>query len=154
MEIAEISSRLAIQELTSQYTDAILRVDVDAYAACWTDSASWHIMGQHLEGRAQIVDFYKALTGAALHVRHVVHSPILRIDGNTAKGRWQVTETVCLNDGTGSVIMGVYDDSYAKEGRDDPVWRFTERKLDIIYQGPVAFEKDCFSPLALTNHPF
>lgn len=151
MDTTEIAARLAIQELVNRYTDSILRVDVDSYANCWSETASWHIMGQHLQGREQIVGFYKSLTEATLHVRHLSHSPILRIDGDTATGRFQVTETVCAKDGSGSLILGVYDDAYAKE---EDVWRFTERKLDIIYQGPFPFEMERFAPLSATNHRF
>ncbi len=151
MNVEEIAARLAIQELANRYTDAILRNDVEAYADCWSEAASWHIMGQIVEGRNAIVTFYKTLTEQARHVRHVAHSPILKVAGAGAEGRWQVTETICGADGSGSVILGVYDDTYANE---ESVWRFTERKIDIVYQGPVAFDKDLFAPLSLTNHPF
>ncbi len=151
MDITEIAARLAIQELANRYTDAILRNDLECYADCWSENASWHIMGQHLQGREQIVGFYKSLTEGTLHVRHLSHSPILRVDGDRATGRFQVTETVCHKDGAGSIILGVYDDAYAKEG---DVWRFVERKLDMIYHGPFPFEAERFAPLDVTNHGF
>ena len=151
MDQAEIAARLALQERINRYTDAILRNDAESFGACWTEKANWHLMGQHLKGRPEIVGFYQSLTEAALHVRHLSHSPILRIEGDTAKGRWQVTETVCTKDGNGSIILGVYDDAYANEG---DTWLFTERKLDIIYQGPFPFEMERFVPLAETDHPF
>ncbi len=151
MDSQEIAARLAIQERANRYTDAILRADRESYADCWTEDGSWHIMGQHLKGRAQITNFYLSLTEQTKHVRHLALSPILRIDGDTAQGRWQITETVCMKNGVGSMIIGVYDDAYRCQ---DGIWRFSERKLDIIYQGPVAFDPDGFVPLAETRHPF
>jgi len=151
MDTEEIADRLAIQELANRYTDAILRVDRDNLRACWSGNGIWHIMGQRVEGSDKIADFYQSLTEGAVHVRHVAHSPILRINGNSAEGRWQVTETICAKNGEGSVILGVYDDTYTKE---DGTWLFTERKLDIVYRGPAAFDPNCFAPLDLTNHRF
>ncbi len=151
MDVTEIAARFALQERINRYTDAILRSDAECLGACWSENGNWHLMGQHLQGRAQIVGFYQSLTENTAHVRHLSHSPILHIDGDKARGRWQVTETVCGKDGAGSIILGVYDDTYAKENGD---WLFTERKLDMIYHGPFAFELEKFMPLAETNHPF
>lgn len=151
MDINEIADRLALQELANRYTDAILRVDRENLQSCWSESGVWHIMGQRFEGRNAIADFYQALTEGAVHVRHVAHSPILRLNNDSAEGRWQVTETVCGKDGAGSVILGVYDDTYTKRNGE---WLFAERKLDIVYHGPVAFEVDKFVPLSLTDHRF
>ncbi len=151
MDTTEIAARLAIQERLNLYTDAILRFDADAFGECWAPDAQWRIMGQHFKGREQIVGFYQALTESAHYVRHLSHSPVLRIDGDSAAGRFQVTETVCSKQGDGMLILGVYDDRFAKS---DGVWRFTERVLDITYQGPFPLELDNFHPLDATNHRF
>ncbi len=151
MDVTEISARLGILELTSRYTDAIVREDIEACRDCWTEDAAWHVAGNHLRGRDEIIAFYQKQTGGWPHVRHLAHNPILRIKGQKAEGRWQITETLCAPDGSSMLFLGVYEDTYACE---DGTWRFAERRLEFIYRGPLGLKKDLFTPLGKLDRPF
>ena len=54
-------------------------------------------------------------------------------DVDAATGRWYLTEHLAHTDGTRSLMLGHYDDTYAAT---DTGWRFSSRALTIHYLGP------------------
>jgi len=145
MTLDEIAARIGVHELINRYTDAIVRYDEAAFCDCWSEDAEWTIFGQTYRGRQACLDFYAPLVEPTRHVRHLAHAPQLRVGPSGGKGRWQITETVFHKESGGLLILGVYNDVYAIE---NGVWRFLNRRFELLYQGPFAFEADAFAPLA------
>ena len=57
-----LEDRLMIRELVESYNDAVMRFDGDAWAANWTDDATWVLAGMgEFTGKA---NFYPVWQGA------------------------------------------------------------------------------------------
>jgi SnoaL-like protein len=59
----------------------------------------------------------------------LVHSGRVWLDGNTARGRWYISELARGSDGTTRTFAGVYRDELALL---DVGWRFTRRHYDSL----------------------
>lgn len=60
-------------------------------------------------------------------------------DGLTATGRWYVQEHVLRSDGSRSLLLAHFDDTYRIV---DGSWRFTSRRLTAHYNGPTDMSGD------------
>jgi hypothetical protein len=58
------------------------------------------------------------------------------VSGDTASGRWYLTEHLKPVEGDPSLTLGVYDDTYVCE---QGQWRFARRVYNVIYQGPADY---------------
>ena len=103
------------------------------------DSALYMLDRPVVEGRANITEWLRRTTERYEWVVQLVHSGIVRLDGDRAFARWQITETQLINDGSRRLIVGRYEDTMQRfpEG-----WKFVQRKFTARYMGPFDMSAD------------
>ena len=124
---------LALRDLQARYIDAVNRYNETDWAATWSDSASWNLLGMEVEGKAAIVQLWQGAMGSFDFALMMLNSGTVQVDGDTATGRWYVTEHIKPKEGEPNITLGVYDDRYVKENGQ---WLFAHRHYNVMYQGP------------------
>lgn len=130
-----MSDRDALVRLHHTYADAVRAgadAGADAWAATWTDDATWELPGRSVVGKADILATWDVSIRKQAHVVQTYGSSWFDIDGDAASGRVQLVEMVRSVDGTNSILVGHYDDTYR---RTPDGWRFTSRALTVAYRG-------------------
>jgi len=154
MDATSIQDILAIQQLYARYSDAIMRNDADAFASCWSEDASWLLLGNTYRGKQAIVEAYSLSVASTDFVLHLALSPLILIEGNRARVRSQVLEILHLSGGGAMILLGNYNDDLL---RIDDQWLFSDRRISVRYSGPfqmddtafIPFPPDAAAPLAL-----
>ena len=124
---------LAIRDLNARYIDAVNRYNKDDWAATWSESAIWNLMGMEVSGKGAIVEMWtNAMAGFEFAIM-MLNSGTISVDGDAATGRWYITEHLKMADGSTNMTLGVYDDEYRREGDN---WLYSRRSYQVIYQGP------------------
>ncbi len=131
--IQELRDELAIHELVARYSDAVRRRDEKAWADTWTEDGVWNVGPTHAKGRESVVKTWSGLMDLFRFVIQMPQSGIVELDGDNARGTWQVMELGWPREGDASCTLGVYDDRYC---RTDAGWRFAERTFRFVYMGP------------------
>jgi ketosteroid isomerase-like protein len=128
------TDREQIQELLHHYCDAVLRQDADAWADTWADDCWWNLgKGRLVHGKQAIVELWTGSIGKNAVVVQVTHNGAVTIDGDTASGRWYISENMERINGDKAIMLAYYDDTYA---RINNRWLFTSRAITAIYHGP------------------
>jgi len=130
--MSDIAAEIAIRDLVARYIDAVNRHHQDDWAATWSENAHWDLAGMEVTGRDAIVGLWVGAMSTFEFALMMLNSGTVKVDGNTATGRWYVTEHLKPGEGDPSLTLGVYDDEYALE---DGEWRFTKRTYHIMYTG-------------------
>ncbi len=128
-----MSDRDDISDLVHRYSDAVTRKDRAQWAATWAEDAWWDLgKGRFNRGRDNIVDFWqKAVDGLTIVVQ-LVHNGAVTIDGDTASGRWYMSEHLERTTGVKGMLLAWYDDTYVRvDGR----WVFASRSMGSLYHG-------------------
>ena len=75
-----------VRDLVARYCDAVTRVDVDAWTACWAVDATWVVPGTgELRGRTEIVEWFtETRSKYDLCVQELLSGRI-DVDGDTAQ---------------------------------------------------------------------
>jgi ketosteroid isomerase-like protein len=124
-----MEDQLAIRALNDAYCDAVFRRDPADWGANWTEDARWNLMGEDIDGRANIVAFWEGAMGNFTFVAFFAQMGALRIDGNLAEGTVYTHELLENADGGISRPVGRYDDVYARvDGR----WLFKQRRYNFL----------------------
>ena len=117
-------ARVAIHDLIARSCDAVARADEAAFAACWTDDATWTGPGLDKTGRDAIVRAWTKMRGRFAVALQGVVSGTVHVDGATATGTWWIRELLVPVEGAPRETVGRYDDTYAC---DTDGWRITGR---------------------------
>ncbi|MDG2028967.1 MAG: nuclear transport factor 2 family protein [Acidimicrobiales bacterium] len=129
-------SRDAIERLVHDYSDAVVHRDFGQWGSTWAPDGVWDLgKGRRVEGREAILEMW---TGAMTRFTAVIQTVFngaaeLDEESGTGTGRWYILEAMQRSDGTNSMMLGHYDDSYV---RVDGQWLFASRELTPHYQGP------------------
>jgi len=129
---ARLVDELAIRDLAARYIDAVYRRDPEAWSATWAEESSWSVLGTEVQGRTQIVAFWRQAMDGFPFVAMQMHSGTLTLRGEEADGRWYLSEHLIDRQGEKQLIHGIYNDRYVKKAG---CWLFRSRRYDIIYQG-------------------
>jgi ketosteroid isomerase-like protein len=127
------SDRRAIDDLTHAYADAVCRNDHEAWLDTWADDGVWNIGRGEVVGRAAIGVAFAAAMGLFESVVHLIGSGTAIVDGDSGIGRRYMQELARTASGHRLLYHGYYDDTYT---RTDAGWRFAQRRLVWLYQGP------------------
>lgn len=127
-------SRDAIAELVHRYADAVVHFNGDQWGSTWAEDARWVLgPGREVSGRTAIVElWHKAMKTMYAVVQNVLNGEV-RIDGDTAAGRWYIMEHFKRANGDAAILLAYYDDTYVRR---DGQWYFNSRQLHPQYQGP------------------
>jgi len=125
-----------IKKLKARYLYAIDDGDWDSVLDCFSEDAKvdYGLWGRY-EGRMEIEKFFKELFPPhySLH-HHVTHDPLIEIDGDKARGRWNLDEAATIAKGSKAIwISGRYDDEYVKESKG---WKYKSISVKFFYVTP------------------
>ena len=139
-----MSDRDDIADLVHRYSDAVSRKDRAQWAATWADDARWDLgKGRVSTGKADIVVFWQQAVDQLVTVVQMVHNGTVMVNGDTASGRWYITEHVRRSNGVLGIMLAWYDDTYV---RVEGTWLFSSRALGSLYHGPPDLTGE-FTPL-------
>lgn len=128
--------RLAIHELVASYADAITIRDPEGWKALWAEESEWRlplIPGmENIKGRDAIFAAWEAAMKDFPKMVGTSGLGMLKIDGDTAKGRAYPRELIINDDGSTRTDYGCYEDEYVKI---DGQWLFKSRTHSILYSG-------------------
>jgi hypothetical protein len=129
------SAHAEIRTLISQYAQATVTRDGDAWGATWAKEGTWELMGQESVGREAVVAYWESVMSGLQFVFQLAGAGSITLDpdGRRGTGRVPTVEFVKMGDGPGSLMLGTYEDVYVIE---DEAWRFAERRMKIHYVGP------------------
>jgi hypothetical protein len=130
--ITRLEHREAITKLRAEYCYQIDSRNWDRYAALFTEDAHLDFgpIGT-FDGQDAVRDFAENIVGEEHpFLAHMVHNPIINIDGTTATGKWYFEVPCTFADGSAGWIQGVYDDEYRLV---DGEWLFAEVIADFNY---------------------
>lgn len=130
--LARLEDRIAISELRYTYCYRIDDRDWDGYAALFTEDAllDFGPVGT-FEGREAVREFAEDVVGARHpFLSHMVHNPVIDVDGDTATGKWYFEVPCTFEDGEAGWIQGTYYDEYR---RVDGEWLFSEVVAEFNY---------------------
>lgn len=114
---AKPSDRAAITDLVARFDDAVNRRDAAEFRALWADDTVWEIeapMAMETVGAARIVATWQQMLGGTKWLFRGSFGGVLRVDGDTATGRWPCVETGTFADGKGYDNRAIYEDRYAR----------------------------------------
>ena len=130
---SHLQDELAIRGLIERYADSVNRRDAGDWADLWTADGVWEVFGTEIEGRDAVVGAWSAAMKGFSFVFHVVHSAVIEVEGDGARGRWTVSEQLVDAQGQPGMLLALYHDEYRRE---DGAWKILRRKLQPMYQGP------------------
>ena len=128
-----IRDELAVRGLIERYADAVNRRDTGDWAALWTEDGVWEVFGTEITGRDAVVGAWSAAMKGFSFVFHVVHSAVIEVEGDSARGRWTVSEQLVNAKGEPGILLALYHDDYRREAGE---WKIARRRLQPLYQGP------------------
>jgi len=130
--ITRLENREAINLLRAEYCYRIDSRDWDGYAALFTADAflDFGPVGT-FTGRSEIRDFAENIVGAEHpFLAHMIHNPIIEVDGDTATGQWYFEVPCTFSNGSAGWIQGTYSNVY---NQTPDGWRFKEVIADFNY---------------------
>lgn len=137
--ITELEDRNAIERLKYEYARRIDDDDFEGVAALFAPNATYALegWGTH-EGRTEIEAFLTStLADAFEYTAHVMHHPMIDLDGDTARAVWYLEIHYALPDGTAGWRQGRYVDEYRKI---DDEWYFESVSHTIYARHLFEFE--------------
>jgi uncharacterized protein (TIGR02246 family) len=133
------ADELAVRNLVAEYIDAVNRFNGDDWIATWAEDATWYLMGMEVVGREAILGLWQGAMGSFDFAIMMLNSGTIQIDGDTATGRWYITEHTKPTEGDAALVLGVYDDTYKKV---DGKWLFNSRHYNVMYQGAADYSAE------------
>ena len=126
--------RLAIRELLDTYADAVTRVDVAAWGACWAEDSEWALPDYPeigtTHGRAAIVAMWTQAMKAYPGIMFEAWPGSIEVDGDHATMR-SYTSEVYNQDGKTIRDRGLYEDRCIRDGGK---WVFASRNFRNIHR--------------------
>lgn len=133
-QLQQIGDELAIRALVARYADAVHDRSAEQWGATWSTDGVWEIAGQTITGRDAIVQFWQEAMARFPFAMLMMGSGEIWLDGDTASGRWYLTEYTRDSNGEGWMTLAAYIDQYRRSP--EGAWLFTRRRYDIRYIGP------------------
>ncbi len=137
-----------VRQLHARYTDAVWRLDFDAFGLCFAADCEWRIDGVVLRGREEIVAHNRRLFST--HFQRLfltLRTPILEVgrgaEKGTAWGRTYFSGQNVMADGTGFSPLGVYHERFVDEGDQ---WRLKWRLFQSLYSGQADMSGSLHNP--------
>lgn len=132
--IGATEDRLAIRELLDSYSDAVCRVDADAWGDTWADDGVWELpeypQMSEVKGKPQIVAMWKEAMTHYPGILFVTTPGSIVVEGDRATVRCYTSEVYDDAGGVTRRDRGRYDDVVVKRnGR----WLFLRRRFKKLH---------------------
>ena len=141
--MSQLEDDIALRNLMARYVDAVHRRDGDAWIATWAEDSQWNLLGNPVDGKANILGLWQQMMGGFEFALMLPSSSLFEIDGDSASGHWYLHEYSRDLEGNTSTIISRYQDTYIKEGGQ---WRYKSRQYQFIYNGPADLSGDYTPP--------
>ena len=129
-----MTDREEITELVARYADGVNRNDMEAWATIWSEDAVYSLSGGlKKNSREEIVALFTKSMASVESMVQLVHNGTIELDGDSATGRWYISEQQGLGEHGNFYVIGVYQDRYLKTAEG---WKIAERHLDLLYREP------------------
>jgi len=130
----DLVAESCVRALVARYCHAIASRDHDAWADTFASDAEWTVLGRTARGREDVLALYLQLVSGCRWAVQRATDGLIEVNGDTATGRWIITEYIQLASGASLMNLGTYQDDYRRceGGR----WRFARRVFAPIYVGP------------------
>jgi hypothetical protein len=135
--VGELRDIEAIKTLKARYCHLVDAGRWDELAELWTEDATcdYGFFGAY-DGRDEIVNrFFRELVASASSFNaHMVHNPLIELDGDRAKGTWYLTAQTTNQPSNRAVwVMGLYRDEFE---RIDGSWKIRSLEFEFRYFTP------------------
>jgi hypothetical protein len=135
--VGELRDLEAIRSLKARYCHLVDGRRWDELAELWTDDAvcDYGFFGRY-EGPEEIVRrfFGELVDSVSSFMVHMVHNPLIELDGDRATGRWYLTAQTTIQPANQAVwVMGFYDDEFR---RVDGTWKIRSLAFEFQYYTP------------------
>jgi hypothetical protein len=131
--VNELRDIEALKQLQARYCHLVDAHRWEDLAALFTEDATcdYGFFGS-FKGRDEIMSkFFKPLETVTSFMAHMVHNPLVAVQGDTASGSWYLTAQTTLEPIKQAVwVMGKYQNRFK---RVDGIWKFTAIKFDFWY---------------------
>ncbi len=142
----------AIKQTLAAYCHRVDRGTADEVAALFAEDAvlSPYYDGEYdVHGRDAIrgwYAFYHANLGASVrHLKHLVHSILIDVDGDAATSVCYLTAYfITKHDGTAYQAQGTYHDTLVRDGEH---WLFQTRRIDVEFVTPLGAVIERMTPM-------
>ncbi len=127
----------AIKTLKSRYCHLVDERRWDELADLWTEDAvcDYGFFGSY-SGRDEIARnfFGELVDGAASFMVHMIHNPLIELQGDEAKGSWYLTSQTTNQPSNRALwVMGIYRDQFK---RIDGSWKISSLQFEFKYFTP------------------
>lgn len=118
--------KLAIQELSSIYANAMDSGDIETWLHTWDESGVWEGGIGRYEGKEKLAQLLPDLGARVIGKRHIMTNFVIEVEGDQA---WQTCYLMII-DRNKTILPGtaVYIDLLRKK---NDRWLFVHRKVDI-----------------------
>ncbi len=127
-----IEDEIGLRNLMARYVDAVNRNDADAWISTWAPDGEWDLLGNTVTGRDNILALWRQLMAGFEFAVLMPSSCLFEVEGDSACGHWYSHEYNRDLEGTPSIILSRYDDSYARLGGE---WLYRRRTCSFLYHG-------------------
>lgn len=135
--VCELRDLEEIKQLKAKYCHLVDAMRWDELAELFTKDAwcDYGFFGRY-EGRENVVrGFFKgAVAAASSFMVHMIHNPVVELDGDRASGQWYLTAQTTNQPSNRAVwVMGIYKDQFSRiDGR----WRIASLEFEFKYFTP------------------
>ena len=127
-----LQDELALRNLMGRYADAVNRHDADAWIATWAEDGVWNLLGNPVNGRANILALWQQMMGSFEFALMLPSSCLFEIADDTASGHWYLHEYTRDLEGNASTVISRYVDTYVRQNGE---WLYQSRDYGFIYNG-------------------
>jgi hypothetical protein len=129
-QLQQLLDREAIRDLAARYAHLVWQNQPLATVELFTEDGVVDLGadGGRIEGQQALRAIYSEKVGSMM-LHPFVHNHIIELDGDHASGIAYM-DLRCIRDGQSLMGSGYYEDQYVRE---DGVWKFRYRKLNMHY---------------------
>ena len=131
-----LEAKEAIKELRYEYCYAVDTFDEERFLSLFTTDATVEFKEPHsskYERQEELRSFFRAIEENRRFLAHLVHNPIIEVEGETATGTWYYEVPTVDSNGEAFWLQGRYDEQYRFVAGN---WKFDRIEASYAYEAP------------------
>ena len=121
--------RLKIRERLDSYSDAVCRIDLDDYLACWTEDGERIDDNGECHGIEELRTHWEGIWHMLERMAFLTQVGTIEVDGDRARTRSYCQEILRFKNGATHRLTGMYEDELR---RVDGTWLFSRRSYRVL----------------------